>query len=111
MNEQRWIRLDNSEKDETTYCQIEFNGIKTDERYKLAGKISFINIYESNLPEDAFNSMYNNIIGHSLDIYTRPFIGINLDCYSESRCDFHGLLSLGEIIDYIINYSKIYFTK
>ena len=108
MNEQSWIRLDKTETDETTYCQIEFNGTNIDKRYQFAGKISSINIYESNLPKDAFNSMYNNIIGHSLYIYTRPFIGINLDCYNESNFDFF-FRSVGENSDVIIRYSLIYF--
>ena len=109
MNEQNWKRLDKTETDETTYCQNEFKGTKIDKRYKLAGKISSINIYESNLPKEAFNSLYNNIIGYSFYIYTRPFIGINLDCYSESRCDFDDFLEFGKVLDFIISYSLIYF--
>lgn len=107
-NEESWVKIGQREKDETIKCKREMNGIKTDLRYHSAGNISVINIYQSNLQEKAFNSIYNDIIGHYLGIYIRPFIGININCLNDSKFDYDKFKSMIEAVNYIYRFTKAY---
>ena len=107
-NDQSWEKLEKKEKEETKYCKKEYKKQKKDIRYKLAGTISYVNIYQSNLPTNAFNSMYSQLLGHSLGVYIRPFIGIDVDCYRNSKFDYDNNKKLQKTIDDLIMFSKSY---
>ena len=78
--EENWEKLENKEINETSYCRTKFDGVEYDKRFNKCGEISYTNIYESNLPKDVFNIIYNSLSGHKLKVYKRPYIGINLSC-------------------------------
>jgi len=107
--EENWKKLENKEINETSYCKTEFEEVKYDKRYKKCGKLSYINIYQSNLPKDVFNIMYNSIDGHYLEVYKRPYIGINLSCYLKSTYNIKAHIDSKETINSLQELIFLYF--
>lgn len=52
--------------------------------------------------------MYSQLLGHSLGVYIKPFIGIDVDCYRNSKFDYDNNKKSQKTIDDLIMLSKSY---
>ena len=106
--EENWEKLENKEINETSYCRTKFDGVEYDKRFNKCGEISYTNIYESNLPKDVFNIIYNSLSGHKLKVYKRPYIGINLSCYENSNYNLNAHINSKETIISLKDLTTLY---
>ena len=85
IDEENGEKLEENEVNKTVNCKNTINGSLYDIRYMYSGDLSYSNIYQSNLPDDAFGAMAKSSIGHYLKVYKRPYIGVDLKCYNNSN--------------------------
>ena len=108
IDEENWEKLEEYEIDKTVQCKNDNNGNLFDKRYNETGNLSYINIYQSNLPDDAFSDMKESIKGHNLYVYKRPYIGVDLKCYNNSDFNPDNYKDLKDSIDTISKISIDY---
>lgn len=106
--EENWEKLEDKEVNETSWCKTQFDGLVYDRRYTYCGELSYINIYESNLPKDVFNIMHNSSKGHKLKVYKRPYIGVNLTCFENSFYKINVHKNLKEIVNSLKSLGESY---